>query len=213
MKRAAAVGPFAPLRSFLGDADLRPRAALAVLRAAFLAFFVAHGVVALLVAAALGALAGAGTSPTPWVGSMVVGASTAQLLLGVAVTAFGVRSASRAAALLRAEREAPTAPSSPDGSGGEAAATAARRAFAARLRAARGAALWAAVMAAVLLSTPAWFAAFAWLAGNRGAALPAAAALLAVGYAFGFLQLVPLARGVASTGRPSHRAPSAKEHE
>lgn len=61
---------------------------------------------------------------------------------------------------------------------------------------ARRAALSHALLSAVLLSTPAWFAAFAWLTGQSLLALAAIVALALLGYGFGMLQLGPLARAV-----------------
>ncbi len=75
-----------------------------------------------------------------------------------------------------------------------------------RVRVARSSALSLALLAAVLLSTPAWFAAFAWATGQSASTLAAIALLLATGYAFGIAQLGPLARAVTVAPAAGHVA-------
>jgi hypothetical protein len=70
-----------------------------------------------------------------------------------------------------------------------------------RLRTARSAALSLSLLAAVLLSTPAWFAAFAWATGQTPVVLALIGVLLATGYAFGVGQLGLLARAVTVSER------------
>jgi hypothetical protein len=125
---------------------------------------------------------------------VAVAASAGQLLLGLVITAAGVRNAGRAARDLSAERlPATDAPATEDGRDAEAER---------RLRTARSAALSLSLLAAVLLSTPAWFAAFAWATGQTPIVLGLIGVLLATGYAFGVGQLGPLARAVAVVDHP-----------
>jgi hypothetical protein len=162
-----------------------------VLRGAYLALFAGQAVAAALVAGAAVAVAGPQTAPSGWVAGVALAASTGQLLLGVAITSAGVRNAGRAARRLDAWREeAADAPADAP----------------ADVRSARSAALSLSLLAAVLLSTPAWFAAFAWATGQGPVTLAGIGTLLAVGYAFGTLQLGSLARSV--TRRASGSAPS-----
>lgn len=174
-----------------------------MLRGAYLALFAGQAVAAALVAGVAVALAGAQEAPSGWVAGVALAASTGQLLLGVAITAVGVRTAGRAARRLGAwppaSADAPPAAADPT--------TEASRAR--RLHAARSAALSLSLLAAVLLSTPAWFAAFAWATGQGPATLAGIGALLAVGYAFGTLQLGALARSVTAPARGSGPAADA----
>jgi hypothetical protein len=150
--------------------------------------------VAALVAWVAVLVAGPQRAPSAWVGGVAVVASAGQLLLGLAITAAGVRNARRAAGGLSPERPAPSDPSTaPDGRDADAER---------RLRTARGAALSLALLAAVLLSTPGWFAAFAWATGQTPVVLGLIGVLLATGYAFGVGQLGPLARAVALRDPP-----------
>lgn len=180
------------LRAFFGDPRLPTGAIAAVLRGSFLALFAAQAVVAALVALAAVLVVGPQRAPSAWVGGVAVVASAGQLLLGLAITAAGVRNAGRAARELDPDRPAASDAPAP---GDEQDAAAARR-----LRTARGAALSLALLAAVLLSTPAWFAAFAWATGQTPIVLGLIGVLLATGYAFGVGQLGPLARAVTVPG-------------
>jgi hypothetical protein len=181
----------ARLRAYFGDPRLGSGAIAAVLRGSFLALFAAQGLVAALVALAAVLVAGPQRTPSAWVGGVAVVASAGQLLLGLAITAAGVRNAGRAARGLGSERPAPSDPQvPPDGRDADAER---------RLRTARSAALSLALLAAVLLSTPAWFAAFAWATGQTPVVLGLIGVLLATGYAFGVGQLGPLARAVTVT--------------
>jgi len=181
------------LRAFFGDPRLPTGAIAAVLRGSFLALFAAQALVAALVALAAVLVAGPQRAPSGWVGGVAVVASAGQLLLGLAITAAGVRNAGRAARDLSPERpEVSDAAASADGQD----ATGQRR-----LRTARSAALSLSLLAAVLLSTPAWFAAFAWATGQTPVVLGLIGVLLATGYAFGVGQLGLLARAVTVSDR------------
>ena len=69
---------------------------------------------------------------------------------------------------------------------------------------ARRAVLSHSLLSAVVLSTPAWLAAFAWLTGQSLTVLAAIASLALMGYGFGFLQLGSLARSVATASHAGH---------
>ena len=151
-----------------------------------MAIFAGQGAAACLVALAVTLVAGRSATPSSWVAGTVLLASSSQLLLGLAVSAYGARQARRAAA----PAFAPQARSN-DANG------ASPEELASALRRARSAALSQALLSAVLLSTPAWFAAFAWATGQTAPSLAAVAGLLTLGYAFGALQLGPLSRAVS----------------
>jgi len=192
-----------------------------VLRSAFLATFGAQAAVAAAVALSAVALAGRNVSPSPWIALVLVIAAGAQLALGGAVAAYGVRQAGRMARGLVLHRQGPGAvgepssgaedpdaePGSEPGSGARSEArgdprthpedrTATARDDQRRLRSARSAALSQTLLSAVLLSTPTWFVAFGWATGQRATTLTALLATAALGIAFGMLQIGRLARAV-----------------
>lgn len=162
-----------PLHALL--AAERPSAALAgaALRFVFLAVFGAQA----LLAAAMGlafALLGdprGGAGPLGWV---LLGLGLLQPLAALAVVALVPGPA--AAARTARDRGEP------------------------ELAAARRAALWAAILLAVLLATPGWYGAFAAAAGVGGGPLALLLALLAFDYALGVMLAGRLGRQLAGVG-------------
>lgn len=151
-----------------------------MLRGAFLALFAAQTAVALLVALAVVAFAGRHDAPSAAVAGVAIAAAVGQMLLGAAITVVGVRNAAAAA------RPRPDDPED----------------VALRRRStARRSALSLALLAAVLASTPAWFAAFAWATGQRLVTIAVVGAVLGLGYGFGALQMGTLARVVTDRVR------------
>lgn len=199
--------PVRALRSYLHDPGMTPGSAAGVLRGAFLAVFAGQVAVATLVAGVLTVVAGRQDGASGWVAAVTLLGSLGQVLLGIGLTAAGVRQTGRAARRLRLDRPDAGEPGDeeerPD-DGPER-----------RLRVARTAAMSNALLSAVLLSTPAWFGAFAWVTGQTAATLVGIAGLTMTGYAFGVLQLGPLARAVTlaatATPAPSERTPDADE--
>ncbi len=210
---AADGGPVRALRSYLHDPGLAPGSAAAVLRAAFLAVFAAQVVVATVLVGVLALVAGRQDNPSGWVASVALLGSLGQLLLGIVLTATGVQQAGRAARRMRLDHLGGDGDASddvavvPDGEtrDDEADDDGPER----RLRVARSAALSNALLSAVLLSTPAWFGAFAWVTGQTAATLVGIAGMTLSGYAFGVLQAGPLARAV--TVAPAARPASSEE--
>lgn len=210
---AADGGPVRALRSYLHDPGLAPGSAAAVLRAAFLAVFAAQVVVATVLVGVLALVAGRQDNPSGWVAAVALLGSLGQLLLGIVLTATGVQQAGRAARRMRLDHLGGDGDASddvavvPDGeaSDDEADDDGPER----RLRVARSAALSNALLSAVLLSTPAWFGAFAWVTGQTAATLVGIAGMTLSGYAFGVLQAGPLARAV--TVAPAARPASSEE--
>lgn len=203
------------LRAYLNDSAVPTGTAYAVLRRAFLATFAAQAAVAAAVALAAVALAGRNVAPSPWIALVLIIAAGAQVALGGAVAAYGVRQAGRLArglALHRGgrepdvERAGAAPPARAEGGPPVGASTepedgaAPHRDEQRRLRVARSAALSQTLLSAVLLSTPTWFVAFGWATGQRATTLLALLATAALGIAFGMMQVGPLARAV--TVRP-----------
>ena len=155
-----------------------------MLRGAYLAVFAGQGVAACLVALAVTLVAGRSAAPSNWVAGTVLLASSAQLLLGLAVSAYGARQVRRTAAFATLAHSDDSDVASPEE-------------LASGLHRARSAALSQALFSAVLLSTPAWFAAFAWATGQTTVSLAAFAGLLTLGYVFGALQFGQLSRAVS----------------
>jgi hypothetical protein len=188
------------LRSYLHDPGLAPGSAAAVLRGAFLAVFAAQVAAAALLVGVLALVAGRQDAGSGWVAGVTLLGSLGQLLLGIVLTATGVQQAGRAARRMRLDLlaahpdAADDVAAAPDGDGGD--ADAADDGPERRLRVARSAALSNALLSAVLLSTPAWFGAFAWVTGQTAATLVGIAGMTMSGYAFGVLQAGPLARAV-----------------
>ena len=209
---AAGGGPVRALRSYLHDPGLTPGSAAAVLRGAFLAVFAAQVVAAAVLVGVLALVAGRQDSPSGWVAAVALLGSLGQLLLGIVLTATGVQQAGRAARRMRLDHlggdgDAPDdVAATPDGEASDDADSddadsddGPER----RLRVARSAALSNALLSAVLLSTPAWFGAFAWVTGQAPAALVGIAGMTLSGYAFGVLQAGPLARAVTVAPAPA----------
>lgn len=182
----------AQLRRYLHEPALSATAAAAVLRAAYLALFAAQVVVAAAVAGAAVALAGPQSAPSGWVAGVAIAASGGQLALGAAITAAGVRNVARAARRLGPQRAEGDAP--PDATSDDPARDDAER----RVRLARSSALSVALLASVLLSTPAWFGAFAWATGQTATTLAAIGLVIAAGYALGIAQMGALARAATA---------------
>lgn len=172
-----------------------------MLRSAFLATFAAQAAVAAAVALVAVVLAGRNVAPSPWIALVLIIAAGAQVALGAAVAAYGVRQAGRLARGLALHRGDPGAAGQPSGGAEDEGAdqkdgTASDRDDQRRLRVARSAALSQTLLSAVLLSTPTWFVAFGWATGQRATTLAALLATAALGIAFGMLQIGPLARAV-----------------
>ncbi|MDZ7708181.1 MAG: hypothetical protein U5J97_09905 [Trueperaceae bacterium] len=175
------------------------------MRSAFLATFAAQATVAAAVALGAVALAGRNVAPSPWIALVSILAAGAQVALGGAVAAYGVRQAGRLARGLVLHRDDPEAAGGPIGGDQDPGAdrradpeggTATDRDDQRRLRVARSAALSQTLLSAVLLSTPTWFVAFAWATGQSATTLTALLATAALGIAFGMLQIGPLTRAV-----------------
>lgn len=182
------------LATYLNDPGLLPGSAAAVLRGAFLATFGAQALVAGVVAGVVALTAGRQDAPSGWVSAVVLLGALGQLLLGLAIGAYAVRQTGRAARRLR------LGDLTPDADDDESAR---------RVRTGRTAALSSALLSAVLLSTPAWFLAFAWVTGQGPVTLTGVLAVVALGYAFGVLQQGPMASAV--TRRPLDAAPGDDE--
>lgn len=151
-----------------------------MLRSAFLAMFAGQTAVALLVALAVVAIAGQHEAPSAAVAGVAIAAAVGQTLLGAAITVMGVRNAAAAA---RPRVDDP------------------EEVALRRRSTARRSALSLALLAAVLVSTPAWFAAFAWATGQRFVTIAVVGAVLGLGYGFGALQMGTLARAIADRDR------------
>jgi hypothetical protein len=223
---AANGGPVRALRSYLHDPGLAPGSAAAVLRAAFLAVFAGQVAVATVLVGVLALVAGRQDTPSGWVAAVTLVGSLGQLLLGIVLTATGVRQAGRAARRMRIDHlggepdaasdlEPGRASDEADADGTAADGAAADEASddgpERRLRVARSAALSNALLSAVLLSTPAWFGAFAWVTGQTPATLVGIAGMTMSGYAFGVLQAGPLARAVTVPPPPASVPDASRE--
>lgn len=152
----------------------------------YLLSFAVHVSLAALVGAVATVVAGAPTASSSWLGGVLVAIASGHLLLALVVAERAGRGVRRASA---------GAHGAGSSAGCEDEAAAAAR------RAGRRAAIGAALAVAVLFSSPAWFAALAWAAGQRGLAFGGLLGVLALGFAGGAGYVGRLARSVAGPGR------------
>lgn len=153
----------------------------------------AQAAVAAVVAAVVILIAGAPRGPTPWIGAVAVVAGALLVVAGSLTAASAVRTAAMTAGRLASERAGPSERRRTEREEAE---------FLARLRSLRARALARTLMSATLFATAWWFAAFAFVAGGRGAAVVLTVALAAFGTLIGSFMMGRLAQAVRLPSPP-----------
>lgn len=178
-------GWLAPLlHGYLHDEPLRFATALTTLTRAFLAAFTIHLGVITLVTLAAALLAGRQDAPNPLLTWVLLIAAYGNLFLAILIANVG-QSAARRSAVTTTNPDAVREEDS--------------KAQRDRRHALRRSALAQTLFTTVLLTTPGWFLAFAWLTGQPLGTLLALILGLTLGYAFGLLQVRPLARALSQS--------------
>lgn len=170
------------LRRYLRDDPLTRATANRVLTLAFLGAFVGHVAVVTVVAVAIALVAGRQDAPNALLTWVLLAVAYGNLAVATLIAAVGQRAA----------RQGVDRPSHADDVRADQAGP-----DRARRHAQRQSALAQTLFVTVLLTTPGWFLAFAWLTGQPLGTLLALMLALASGYGVGLLQVRPIANALA----------------